>query len=174
MVGEGKISSCISWLGYSVTHSYTPPIYPSPIEVPWPLCQKVLFMSVLRTNSVVHPYWHSAVSGKRLEGKSNGARKNYPQWRRTRLGNTYTRRKYKLSSQGLRGCVLDSWESWLMSLWGYSQLDLKYAVDWEMFLETGWDQASLLSSKGARRKVWRATGLRASLQSLERSQRKSS
>lgn len=59
-----------------------------------PLCQKVLFMSVLRTISVVHPYWHSADSGKRLEGKS-GARKTYPQWRRTRLGNTYTKWKYR-------------------------------------------------------------------------------
>lgn len=94
MVGGGKVSSSISWLGYSVIPSYTPPIHLSPIEVPWALCQEVLFMSVLRTISVAHPYWHSAISGKRLEGKPNGARQNYAQWRRTRLGNTYTKWKY--------------------------------------------------------------------------------
>lgn len=63
--------------------------------MPQPLCQKVLCMSVPRTNSVWisdNPYWHSSVSGKRLEGKS-GVRKTYPQCR-TRLGDTQTKLKY--------------------------------------------------------------------------------
>lgn len=58
----------------------------------------------------------------RLEGKS-GTRNTYPQWRKIMLGSTETNYIF-LNLWDLIICTPESWESWLMSLWGHSQLSL--------------------------------------------------